>query len=162
MNTIELLKDKSFVAELLNGPCTFKDERTEYVPINPEWIDMDLSESITEAFHKLLPSGIPYLTYILVERNPDTMYDGTCVDDDDKRLRYFVICVIPDTEYPYDCSFPLIHQMWVLSLHCWEIIRATLAACTKEMQVRIANNPIPPILNNARIEWASLYLGFRC
>ena len=59
----------------------------------------------------------------------------------------------------YDYSFPLIHQMWVVSLHCWEIIRATLAVATSDMRVMLANNPVPPILNNARIEWVSLYLG---
>ena len=49
--------------------------------------------------------------------------------------------------------------MWTVSLHCWELIRATLAAATSDMRVMLANNPIPPILNNARIEWVSLYLG---
>lgn len=38
-------------------------------------------------------------------------------------------------------------------------VRATLAACTKEMQVLLAKNPVPPILNNALLEWVSLYLG---
>ena len=159
MKTIELLKENSFISELLNGPCAPKDDKSDCAPINPAWIDQEMSEIITTAFHKLLPSDMPYLTYVLVERNPDSMYEGTCVDADEKRMRYFVISVIPDTEYPYDCSFPMIHQMWTLSLHCWEVIRATLAACTMDMRFRIATNPVPPILNNAKIEWVSLYLG---
>ena len=95
----------------------------------------------------------------IVERNPDTLYGGTCVDANEKRLRYFVISVIPDTEFPFDYNYPLIHTMWMVSLHCWELIRAALGACTKEMQVLLAKNPVPPILNNARLEWVSLYLG---
>lgn len=27
------------------------------------------------------------------------------------------------------------------------------------MRVLIANDPVPPLLNNARLEWVSLYLG---
>ena len=154
-----LLKDKDYIVDLLNGPCMPSNEKREHTPINPDWVDMEASASVTEAFHNLLPKGIPYQTYIIVERNLDTLYGGTCVDANEKRLRYFVISVIPDTEFPFDCSYPLIHTMWMVSLHCWELIRAALGACTKEMQVLLAKNPVPPILNNARLEWVSLYLG---
>ena len=156
-NFNELLKDKEFLTALLNGPC--KPREQDFSPVRPDWVDDDISAMTTQAFHKLLPDGVPYIPYILAEKNPDTMYDGTCVDANAKRMRYFVVTVIPDTDYPYDCSYPLIHQMWTFSLHCWEICRATLAACTKDMQVRIATDPVPPILNNAVIEWVSLYLG---
>ena len=159
MNISELMKDKAYVADLLNGPCVPRDETQDCAPLNPDWIDEETSTVATEAFHRLLPDGIPYLTYIIAERNPDTMYGSICVDDNAKRMRYFVVSIIPDTEHPYDYSFPLIHQMWTVSLHCWELIRATLAAATSDMRVMLANNPIPPILNNARIEWVSLYLG---
>ena len=160
MNKItELMKDKDYIAALLNGPCPGRDDKHDCTPINPDWIDMEESATVTEAFHRLLPEGIPYLTYVVVERNPDTLYGGTCVDDNKKRVRYFVLSVIPDTDYPYDYSFPLIHTMWMVGLHCWEMTRATLAACTKQMQVLIANNPVLPILNNALLEWVSLYLG---
>lgn len=155
-----ILNDKDYIVDLLNGPCMPSNEKQEHnMPINPDWVDMEASASVTEAFHTLLPKGIPYQTYIIVERNPDTLYGGTCVDANEKRLRYFVISVIPDTEFPFDYSYPLIHTMWMVSLHCWELIRAALGACTKEMQVLLAKNPVPPILNNARLEWVSLYLG---
>ena len=36
---------------------------------------------------------------------------------------------------------------------------APLAASRKDMQVQIATEPIPPMLNNARLEWVSIYLG---
>ena len=159
MNISERMKDKAYVADLLNGPCVPRDKSRDCAPLNPDWIDEETSTVATEAFHRLLPDGIPYLTYIIAERNPDTMYGSICVDDNAKRMRYFVVAIIPDTEHPYDYSFPLIHQMWTVSLHCWELIRATLAAATSDMRVMLANNPIPPILNNARIEWVSLYLG---
>ena|GEM_PF-6385732 len=147
------------MVDLLNGPCIPADRKNDFCPVRLDWIDDDVSAMATQAFHKLLPDGIPYIPYILAEKNPDTMYDGTCVDKNEKRMRYFVVTVIPDTDYPFDYSYPLIHQMWTFSLHCWEVCRATLAACTKEMQVKIAANPVPPILNNAVIEWVSLYLG---
>ncbi len=49
--------------------------------------------------------------------------------------------------------------MFIHALRCWDIIRAVLAACTKRMQVLLAKEPVPPILNNACIGWVSLYLG---
>lgn len=159
MNILELMKDKAYVSDLLNGPCVPKDEMRNYVPLEPEWIDEEASAAVTAAFRRLMPDSIPYLTYIIAERNPETLYEGLCVGDNNNRLRYFVVTIIPDTEKPYDYSFPLINQMWLVSLNCWEIIRATLAAANSDMRVLIANDPVPPILNNARLEWVSLYLG---
>ena len=158
-NIIELLKDKNYIVDLLNGPCTPKDLKNDSIPIYQEWIDMEASAAVTDAFHRLLPDGIPYMNAIIVERNTDTLYEGTCVDANDKRLRYIVVSVIPDTEFPFNYSYPLIHELWMAGLYCWELTRAALAACTKEMQVLLAKHPVPPILNNARIEWVSLYLG---
>ena len=158
-NVATLLENKDYIVDLLNSSCIAGNSKQEYTSINPDWIDQEASTSVTEAFHNLLPKGIPYQTYILVEHNPDTIYDGACVDANEKRLRYFVISVIPDTVFPFNYSYPLIHTMWRISLYCWELIRASLVACTKEMQVLFANNPVAPILNNARLEWFSLYLG---
>ncbi len=155
----ELFKDKKYVAELLNEHCSPTTEKHDCAPVNPEWIDEDISAMVTEAFHRLLPDGMPYLSYIIAEKNPDTLCGGVCVDADEKRMRYFVITVLPDTEKPFNYSFPLIQQMWTFSFACWEIVRATLAACSADLQVVIANRPIPPILNNAVVEWVSLYLG---
>ena len=155
----DLMEDVAYMSELLNGPCQPGDDQGICSPINHEWIDVATSSQVTEAFHRLLPDGIPYLTRIIVERNPDTMYGGTCVNENTKRLRYIMVTVIPDTEYPFDYSYPLIHEMWRVGLHCWETTRAVLAACTKEMRVVLSSNPTPPILNNARCEWVGLYLG---
>ena len=51
-----------------------------------------------------LHNDMLYLTYIIAERNPDTMYGSICVDDNAKRMRYFVVSIIPDTEHPYGDS----------------------------------------------------------
>ncbi len=160
MNKIsDLLKDKQFLVDLLNGPCPPKHEGGDFDPINPDWIDTVASETATEAFHRLLPKGMPYSTIVLAERNPDTICNGSCVDANEKRMRYFVVSVIPDAVYPYNYSFPLIHMLWTVSLDCWETIRAMLFACEENMRTVIVSEPVPPILNNARLYWASLYVG---
>ena len=63
MNISELMKDKAYVANLLNGPCVPRDETQDCAPLNPDWIDEETSTVATEAFHRLLPDGIPYLTW---------------------------------------------------------------------------------------------------
>ena len=156
---IELLMDHNYLTKLLNGPCSPKAEELPFVPINPEWIDAKASALVTDGFRKLLPEDVPYLSVVLVERNPNTLYDGVCVDDNANRQRYIVVTVIPDAEYPFNYSYPLIHTLWMVELGCWETARATLAACRKDMEVRLVTEPKPPILNNARMEWVSLYLG---
>ena len=158
-NISELLKDKKYVSELLNGQCRPIAKNRVCAPINLDWIDETMSQAATEASRRLLADGIPYVPYIIAERNPDTVCDGTAVDNNEKRMRYFVIMVIPDTEYPYNYSAPLINELWKISLNCWETIRAAAAAAVEYQYVQIANDPIPPILNNAVIEWVTLYLG---
>lgn len=155
MGIMELLKDSEYVGTLLHELNIGGSED----PIHENWIDPDLSDYVTDAFAKLVPQEMPYLTRVVVERNPDTLYDGVCIDANEKRMRYIVITVIPDTDYPYNYSYPLINTLTRVSLICWETIRATLAACRMDLRVLIASNPVPPILNNARIDWVSLYLG---
>ena len=158
-NTYKLLSDTHYITELLNSVCSPRSEEKPFVPINPEWVDEVESLKVSYALRGLLPEESPYLTYVLVERNPDTLYDGVCIADNDKRLRYIVVTVVPDAEFPFNYSFPLIHAMTMVELNCWEMVRATLAASRKDMQVLIATEPIPPMLNNARLEWVSIHLG---
>lgn len=155
----ELLRDSRFIAELFNGPCVPRSPDGEYAPLNAEWIDEAASDAVTEAFSRLMPEGMPYLTRIVVEKNPDTLHGGACVDENAKRTRYFVLTAIPETEYPFDLSFPLIQQMRLICLIAWETVRAALTAARADLRVVLANEPEPPILNNARLEWASVYLG---
>ncbi len=160
MNRIrETLKDTDYLVRLLNGPCSPEDDGHICLPIRREWIDEEASAVVTEALNRLLPDGIPYLNYVLAERNPDTACNGTCVDSPDKRQRYFVVTVVPDTDHPFDVNLPLFHQLRIIGLHCWEVIRAVLAANREDTAVALAMEPKPPILNNARIEWVTLYLG---
>ena len=155
----ELLKNRDYLAELLNGPCAFARDNNNIslAPVNAEWIDLDASDIVTLVYHKILPE-MPYLTYVIVERNPDTLYMGTCVDAPEKLMRYYLITLIPDTEYPYDVNFPLITMSGVSSLISWEMVRAVLAASEQWMKV-VIDEPRPPILNRAYINWVSLYLG---
>lgn len=158
MRIAELLKDSKYVVELL-AACPPCDGSQEFAPVRPEWIDRETSEAITDVYHHLIPEDLPYLTYVIVERNPDTEWNGTCVDDNDKRTRYFLLTIVPDTEYPYDLNLPMIVYSSVAALTCWENIRAILAASHEWIRVRVANKPIPPILNNGWIHWGTLYLG---
>ncbi len=160
MNSIDrLIRDTDYIVELLNGPCRPGSEESTSTPVNREWIDEEASGTVTAAINRLLPDGIPYLNYVIAERNPDTGHNGTSVDDNEKRLRYFVVTVIPDTEFPYDRNYALFNMLRIAGLHCWELTRAILAASREYMGVGITVDPKPPMLNNARIEWVSLYLG---
>lgn len=160
MNNIDkLIKDTDYIVELLNGPCKPSGEESISAPVNREWIDEEASGTVTAAINRLLPEGIPYMNYVIVERNPDTGHNGTSVDSNEKRLRYFVVTVIPDTKFPYDRNYALFNMLRIVSLDCWELMRAILAASREYMGVGITVDPKPPILNSARIEWVSLYLG---
>lgn len=155
----DLMKDKGFVAELLNGPLGPSSTEKEFAPVNPDWIDAASSEGVTDAFHGLLPPNLPYLTYIIVERNPNTIMEGTAVEDNDNRTRYFLVVILPDTEYPYNVNFPLITLMSITGLYAWEMVRATLAASEQWCRVVLAEDAKPPILNCAKVFWTSLFLG---
>lgn len=162
-HTIALLKDNRYFADLLNGPCKpMKDNHGEegaYIPINPEWIDEEMSERLTGVFHSLIPEEMPFASIVRVVKNPDLLLDGAAVDDGKKRTRYIVATVVQDTEYPYDVNFPLIQTMGIVSLSAWEMTRSTIAASEAFAKVVISENPVPPILNNAKVEWLSLYVG---
>ena len=183
-NTIELLKDNQFFADLLNGPCKpiskpvgepmgeppqEAKERTETVtktvtetpfkPINPGWIDDELSEHITKVYHSLLPGSMPYDTIVRVVRNPDVLMNGVAVDDESKRTRYIVVTVLRDYDFPYSENFPLIQVMGIVCLNAWELSRSAIAASEKFAEVLRTKHPVPPFLNNAYSEWVCLYVG---
>ena len=155
----EFLNNCNNLADIINNICEQRPADISFEPINRDWIDSKDSAGVTKAFDMLMPEEMPYVSSVLVERNPDTLYKGTCVDNNFKRHRYFVVTVIPDTEYPFNYSYPLIHSMQILGLSCWEMVRAVLAAAREDMRTKLVANPVPPILNNARIEWLSIYLG---
>lgn len=158
-NTIEFLNNCDNLADIINIICEQYSAVAPFEPIKRDWIDRKNSADVTKAFMLLTPEETPYISNVLVENNPDTLYEGTCVDDNSKRHRYFVVTVVPDTKYPFNHSYPLIHSMQILGLACWEMVRAVLAAAREDMRTKIVEIPVPPILNNARIEWISIYLG---
>lgn len=170
-NTIALLKDNQYFADLMNGPCrptrgkghSAQAEATEaqesFIPVNPDWIDEEMSERLTKVYHGLVPGEMPFNTLIRVVRNPDVLMNGVAVDDGSKRTRYIVVTIVWDTEYPYDMNFPLIQSMGIVSLGAWELTRSAIAASEEFAKVLITDHPVPPILNNAIIEWVSLYVG---
>lgn len=155
----KIFNDKQYLAELINYSFTQELHEDNYKPLNLDWIDAEASDYVSDVFRRLSPDDMPYLTTVLVERNPSIIMDGLGVEDFNDRQRYVIISVIPDTEFPFDFSYPLIHYMWNSSLNSWEIIRAMLAACRQSERVVIQKNPVPPILNCAEIKWISLYLG---
>ncbi len=112
----ELLTDTAFVTDLLNGPCVPGDNEQEFSPVNPGWLDDELSAEVTAAFGRLLPEDIPYPSLILAEKNPDALFDGVGVDDNEKRLRYIAITILPDTEFPFNFSYTLIHELQIAGL----------------------------------------------
>ena len=61
-NTIALLKDNQFFADLMNGPCKpmrgsgiAAEVKDAFIPVNPDWIDDEMSERLTEVYHGLIP-----------------------------------------------------------------------------------------------------------
>lgn len=50
MNISELMKDKTFMTDLLNGLCVPKNKARDCTPLNPDWIDEGTSAVATEAF----------------------------------------------------------------------------------------------------------------
>lgn len=166
----KLLQDRQYFADLLNGPCkpiSFDSGGDKgdygpdgkYIPINPEWIDDERSNRITDVYHNLMPREMPYPTMVRVVRNPDVQMGGVSVDENHKRTRYIIVTIVPDLDYPYNINFPLIQSHGVISLSMWEMTRATIAASEAFMQVEITDKLRPPILNNAVIEWVSFYIG---
>lgn len=165
-NTIALLKDNQFFSDLMNGPCRpMRDSgiaaevKDVFIPVNPDWIDDEMSERLTEVYHGLIPGEMPFDTLIRVVRNPDVLMNGVAIDDGSKRTRYIVVTVVRDAEYPYDVNYPLIQSMGIVSLGAWELTRSAIAASEAFAKVLIAEHPVPPILNNAFPEWVSLYVG---
>ena len=169
---MSLLQDRQYFADLLNGPCrpisldSGEDEGGHgpdraYIPIHPEWIDEERSRRITDVYHKLIPGEMPYRTMVCVVRNPDVQMGGVTVDESHKRTRYIIVTIVPDLDFPYNINFPLIQGNGIISLCAWEMTRATIAASEAYMKVNITNEPHPPILNNAVVEWVSLYVGER-
>ncbi len=163
--TISLLKDNKYFADLINGPCrplseeAGAEEQNAFIPVNPDWIDDEMSEKLTCIYRGLIPGEMPFETLIRVVKNPDVLMNGIAVDDSSKRTRYIVLTIVRDAGYPYDENYPLIQSMGIVSLGAWEMARAAITASEEFAKIVIMEQPVSPILNNAHIEWVSLYVG---
>jgi len=163
--TTSLLKDNQFFADLINGPCkpvsegAGSEELKSFIPVNPDWVDDELSERLTCVYRGLIPREMPFETLVRVVKNPDVLMNGIAVDDSSKRTRYIVVTIVRDMGYPYEENYPLIHSMGIVSLGTWEMARAAITASEEFAKIVITEVPVSPILNNAHPEWVSLYVG---
>ena len=152
---VNVLKDNSFFAELLNGPCRAKDAEKPYVPINPEWIDEELSGTVTDAYRAVMPPGLPSLTLVRAVK-PEA---GLIIDAAEKRMRYIIVTVLDEEALRYAENLPLILSSGIVSLFAWEMARCAVRASEERMRLQFSSARMPPFLNCATIEWVTLYTG---
>ena len=152
---VNVLKDNSFFAELLNGPCRAKDAEKPYVPINPEWIDEELSGTVTDAYRAVMPPGLPSLTLVRAVK-PEA---GLIIDAAEKRMRYIIVTVLDEETLRYAENLPLILSSGIVSLFAWEMARCAVRASEERMRLQFSSARMPPFLNCATIEWVTLYTG---
>ena len=161
-NALEkLMKDDVYFTDLINGPCKatgFEDDATD-IPVNGNWIDDAASEAVSTVYRNLLPADTPFFSFVKVIRDPETVYNGAAVSDDKHRLRYVIVNLLPDCSFPYDFNYAIIHSMSVFALSSWEISRASLEASKQWAQVMIRTEPGQFLLNSARIQWVSVFVG---
>ena len=155
----ELLKDCSFLTELLNGVCRPRNERAFGDPIPEGWIDEQISEKLTEKYRDLSAQDGSFINAVIVVHDPALNPEAVTVEHSEDRFRYILLTLIPDAPIAYQLNFPLHQTMGILTLISWEFSRASTAACREMARVDIVKDPMPPILNNADVEWASIYIG---
>ena len=97
---VNVLKDNRFFADLLNGPCRPKDAGKPYVPIYPDWIDEELSGTVTDAYRAVMPPGLPSLTLVRAVK-PDA---GLIIDTTEKRMRYIIVTVLAHVPPFLNCA----------------------------------------------------------
>ena len=152
---MKLLKDNDFFAGLMNGPCKLEG----YKDIDPAWIDDEMSEQITKIYNSLLPENMPFESLVRVIRHPEVRAFKATINSPEKHSRYLVVTLIPYLDSPYLANYPLFITGGIMSLYAWEMARAALAVSRMYAEVKFTEHPVPPIMNNASVEWVSLYLG---
>ena len=100
-----------------------------------------------------------FIHTVRVVRNPAVLDIPMSVESQTDRQRYILVTIIPDVPLTYECNFPLMQTMGIMALFSWELSRAVTQASREMAQVKVVEEPMPPILNNAQIEWVSLYVG---
>lgn len=100
-----------------------------------------------------------YINVVKVVHDPEIPYDAVAVENNIDRRRYILITLIPDVDLAYELNFPIIQTMGVMALSSWEFGRAATLASQFMAKINLVDEPVPPILDNAVVEWISLYVG---
>ena len=155
----ELLKDDSYVTQLLNHLLPLNHEDRVFVPIPDGWMQAQASAEMTERYEQLTAQDDTFIHTVRVVRNPAVLDIPMSVESQTDRQRYILVTIIPDVPLTYECNFPLMQTMGIMALFSWELSRAVAQASREMARVKVVEEPMPPILNNAQIEWVSLYVG---
>ena len=158
-NIKKLLEDNAYVTELLNRVCRPGDGQNVSPPLNGEWIDSERSGMLTEQYRMLSAQDGTFINVVKVLHRPDLPVTTVAVGENEARSRYVLITVIPDIPPAYELNFSLIQSMSIMALMSWEISRASTEASHAMANILITKNPVPPILNNAMVDWVSIYVG---
>ena len=154
-----LLADNNYMRELLNDGGILHDEQGRNHRILKGWIDEEASEMVTEKYGMLSAQDGTYLNVVKVVHDPEIPYDAVAVENSADRRRYILITLIPDVDLAYELNFPIIQTMGVMALSSWEFGRAATLASQFMAKIKLVEEPVPPILDNAVVEWVSLYVG---
>lgn len=155
----ELLKDDSYVTQLLNHLLPLNHEDRVFVPIPDGWMQAQASAEMTERYEQLTAQDDTFIHTVKVARNPAVLDIPMSVESQTDRQRYILVTIIPDVPLSYEYNFPLMQTMGIMALFSWELSRAVTQASREMARVKVVEEPMPPILNNAQIEWVSLYVG---
>lgn len=155
----ELLKDDSYVTQLLNHLLPLNHEDRAFVPITDGWMQVQASAEMTERYEHLTAQDDTFIHTVKVVLNPAMLDIPMSVESQTDRQRYILVTIIPDVPLTYECNFPLMQTMGFMALFSWELSRAVAQASREMARVKVVEEPMPPILNNAQIEWVSLYVG---
>ncbi len=158
-NLKELFSDSKYVAELLDSVCRPFGMDTEDYAIPEGWIDTKASAEITESYERLLPPDSLFWNTVKVVHDPRRPWNALSIKKNEDRNRYVLITVIPDVSPMTAMNFPIIQTMNIMSFIAWEQARSVTEACRREAQVQIVTGDSLPLLNTARIEWVSIYVG---
>ena len=152
---VKVLEDNSYLANLLNGPCRPVEGEKGFIPVDPDWIDDELSVRVTDAYRAVMPPGLPLLTVVRAVK-PD---GGFVIDAMENRMRYIIVTVLGEDAIRYAQNLPLVLSSGIVSLFAWEMARCAARASEEGIRLQFSETRMPPFLNCAAIEWVTLYTG---
>ena len=153
-----LLSDDDYIRRLLSDGVLC-DECGMNSTIPEGWIDQAESEKITAHYKLLTEQDGTFLNVIKVVRNPEIPPDTVAVENIEDRRRFVLITVVPDVDAAYALNLPTFQTVGYLALYGWDLSRATTRAAKYAGEVKFATKPLPPVLNNAYVDWVTIYVG---